>query len=132
VVWLAGVIGVCADAGAQVPSGAAGFDGTYALVSSVKVNQTYTSRGGATGFCPERAPGPLVIAQGRAQYTGDSGLRVNGTVGPRGELAMESTTLARDRAVEVRVAGQVDRGGTVRARQLGNSCSYDLVWQKRS
>ena len=129
----AGLIGVCAGAGAQTPpTGAAGFDGSYGYVSSAKVNQTYTSRGGATGFCPDRAPGPLRIAQGRAQYTTESGLRVNGTVGPSGQLTMRSTTAGPERAVELRVNGRVDPTGTARARQQGNSCSYDFVWQKRS
>ena len=32
--------------------------------------------------------------------------------------------------IEMDVNGLIDAAGTVRARQRGNSCSYDLIWQK--
>jgi hypothetical protein len=35
------------------------------------------------------------------------------------------------RPVEINLSGNIDGSGTVRARQIGNSCSYDFVWQKQ-
>jgi hypothetical protein len=132
---IAGFLGLhaVADAQTSAPSATiASLDGAYAYVSSAKVNQTYVSRGGTTGFCPDRAPGPLTIGQGRARYATETGLQVDGTVGPGGELAMRSVTAGPSRPIELRVSGRIDGSGTVRARQRGNSCSYDFVWQKRS
>jgi hypothetical protein len=77
------------------------FDGTYQAVSSAKVNQMYIAQKGNMGVCPDRVPGPLTIVHGQARYTD-----------------------ALD------VSGSIAANGTVRARQEGNSCSYDFVWQK--
>jgi hypothetical protein len=126
------IVGLCClPAFAYAQSGAgARFDGTYRLVSSAKVSETYTDKGGNTGICPNRAAGPLTIARGQARYTSETGRQLNGTVGPQGELAMRAIEPGSSRAVELRVNGTVDAAGAARARQLGFGCSYDFVWQK--
>ena len=67
---LVGLLGLLATADAQTPSR---FDGTYRLVSTAKVNQTYTSRGGRMLSCTDRTPGPLTIVNGQAKYTTETG-----------------------------------------------------------
>jgi len=124
IVVLAALTGAAA---AQTPSP---FDGTYRVVSSAKVTETYTAKGGQSGPCPDRTPGPLTIAQGQARYLSETGLQVAGTVGPQGQLTMRAQAPGASRPVEVEVNGQVNAAGTARARQLGFSCSYDFVWQK--
>jgi hypothetical protein len=115
-----------ADAQTAGPS----FDGTYQAVSSAKVNQMYIAQKGNMGVCPDRVPGPLTIVHGQARYTDASGDEVDGTVGPQGELAMRAEEPGGARAMDLDVGGSIAANGTVRARQEGNSCSYDFVWQK--
>jgi hypothetical protein len=136
---LAAFFNLVAAAGAQTPApsiAGAAFDGTYALVSAAKVNQSYTTRGGQMGQCPDRTAGTLIIRRGRARYTSATGNRLTGTVGPQGELALRSVAPPNSggsyRPVEINVNGSVDGSGTARARQMGNSCSYDFVWRKQS
>lgn len=132
-----GFFGVLAAANAQAPSpSVAGtqFDGTYALVSSVKATQTYRTRGGQMGVCADRTAGPLTIAQGQAQYTTETGYQLRGPVGPQGQLAMRSLTPPGSNGyqpLDIIVNGRVDGAGTARARQISNSCSYDFVWRKQ-
>ena len=140
-IGLFGVIGffgllAAANAQTQSPSAAgASFDGTYRFVSSAKVNSTYTTRNGQMGFCPDRRPGPLHVAKGSARYTAATGYRLTGTVGPQGELAMRviappNSSNAGSRFIDIIVNGTIDGAGAAHARQIGNSCSYDFVWQK--
>lgn len=136
--WVVGCFAVFAAANAQTPPASPGtsFDGTYALVSAAKVTTTYTTRGGQTGFCPELTAGPLTVTQGRAQYTTATGHQLAGRVGPQGQLTMGSVAPPSSgggyRPVETNVRGSIDATGTARARQIGNSCSYDFVWRKQS
>ena len=76
--WIVGLFGLVAAAGAQTPSPPAAttqFDGTYAFVSATKVSETYTT--GATEHiirCGDyTAGGPLTIVNGRAYYEGTVG-----------------------------------------------------------
>lgn len=134
------VIGVCASftvAHAQMPPPAAGgspYDGTYRLVSSANVNATYTTRKGQTGPCPSRRAGPLRIVNGQVRYTTATGLRVRGTIGPQGELAMRAEAPSKwaSQPIDLSVSGTIDGSGAVRVRQLSHSCSYDFIWQKAS
>jgi hypothetical protein len=136
--WLgfAGVFGLLAAANAQMPPASTAYDGTYAPVSSAKVTATYTTQSGQTGFCPELTAGPLTVAGGRVQYTTATGHQLVGTVGPQGQLTLGSqappSSGAGYRPVVTNVSGGIDPGGTARARQIGNSCSYDFVWQKQA
>ena len=82
------------------------------------------------GFCPDRQPGPFTVAQGQARYTTESGRNFNAPVDPNGAFDMRSVDA--DGSSPIRVTGTIDGNGTVRARQIGNSCSYDFVWQKQS
>ena len=137
--WLSivGFFGLAAAANAQAPSpSGAGtqFDGDYALVSSTTVTPTYRTRGGQMGQCADRTAGPLTIAQGEAQYTTATGYRLQGPVGPQGQLAMRSLTPPGSNGyqpLDIIVNGRVDAAGTARARQISNSCSYDFVWRKQ-
>ena len=131
--WAVGFFGFFAVGNAQTPPPSAGgsyYDGTYRLVSSALVNATYTTRKGQTGPCPNRRAGPFHIENGKARYTTASGFRVRGTVGPQGELAMRAEEPGGAREMDLDVRGSIAANGTVRARQEGNSCSYDFVWQK--
>ena len=128
-----GFFGLLATANAQTLSASTAgpsFDGTYQAVSSAKVNQMYIAQKGNMGVCPDRMPGPLTIVHNQARYTDASGDEVDGTVGPQGELAMRAEEPGGARAMDLDVSGSIVANGTVRARQEGNSCSYDFVWQK--
>ena len=129
---IAGFLGLMAGANAQAPSPAAGggFDGTYRLVSSAKVNQMYTEKKGQMAQCPDRTPGPLTVVRGRARYTTATGYRLRGRVGPQGELAMRASGPGQSRPIDITANGNIDASGTARARQQSNACNYDFVWQK--
>lgn len=126
-----GVLGLIGSAGAQAPSAAEpSFDGTYRLVSSTNVNQMYTSYNGQSAMCPHRKPGPLHIAGGRAHYSTATGYRLAGTVGPQGDLTMQSALLGGSRPFRISASGGIDATGTTHVRQTGPSCNYDFVWKK--
>jgi hypothetical protein len=134
--WLAvaGLFGVLGAANAQTLPAAAGgsYDGNYRLVSSANVNTTYTTRKGQTAPCPSRRAGPLHITNGRVRYTTATGLKVRGTLGPQGELALRAEAPSKwgTQPIDLSVSGTVAASGTARVRQLSHSCSYDFVWQR--
>ena len=124
-----------ADAQTPPPSTAgAVFDGTYRLVSSARVNQTFMTRKAQVGQCPDRRPGPLTVMHGQVRYKSATGYPLRGTVGPQGELAMRAVAPSSwaSQPIDLSVSGTVDGAGTAHVRQLGHSCSYDFVWQKAS
>ncbi len=127
---------VAANAQTPPPAASTRFDGDYAFVSSAKVNQSYTTRGGRLFQCPELSAGPLTVSQGRASYTTATGHQLTGTVGPQGQLAMGSMAAPSSgggyRPVETNVSGSVSANGYARARQMGNSCSYEFLWQREA
>ena len=135
-IGLVSVIGLFASlaaAEAQTPpppTAGAAFDGTYRLVSSARVNQTFMTRKAQVGQCPDRRPGPLTVINGQARYKSATGYPLRGAVGPQGELVMRASGPGQSQPIEIRVSGQIDGAGTVRARQTSNSCNYDFVWQK--
>lgn len=119
---------------AAVPGGG-GVDGTYAFVSSTKLNATYRTRGGLMGTCGERTTGPLTISRGQAQYTTETGVRLTGTVGPQGELALRALQTPGPNGfqpLDIIVSGNVAADGTARVRQTANSCSYEFTWRKET
>jgi hypothetical protein len=64
-----------------------------------------------------------------------TGYKLRGTVGPQGELEMHvvappNSSNAGSAPIDLVVNGTIDGSGTVRARQISHSCSYDFVWQK--
>jgi hypothetical protein len=127
------LFGSLAAADAQTPSpsnAGSAFDGTYRLVSSARVNETFMTRKAQVGQCPDRRPGQLTVMHGQARYKSATGYPLRGTVGPQGELAMRASGPGQSQPIEIRVSGQIDGAGTVRARQTSNSCNYDFVWQK--
>ena len=136
--------GLLAAAKAQTPSppiASTQYDGTYAFVSSTKVNETQTTGRGQMKPCFEirRTVGPLTIMNGQARLAGWGRNRASGfdgTVGPQGELRMRlrSTPIngGEDAGVEEMINGRIDATGTIRARQANYWCSHDLIWQKTS
>jgi hypothetical protein len=131
-----GCFGVVAVAHAQTPAPTptgTQYDGTYAFVSSTKLNATYRTRGGLMGACSDRTTGPLTISQGQAQYTTVTGVHLTGTVGPQGGLALRALQTPGSNGyqpLDIIVSGNIDPTGTVRARQTANSCSYEFTWRK--
>jgi len=125
VMAIAGFFGLFMPAQAQTR-----FDGTYQLSYSSKVNDIFISRNGVMGSCQERRPGPLTVANGMMRYTTETGRNLAGRVRPNGDF--EFGFVAPDGSGSLRVGGIIGGNGTVRVRQLGNSCSYDFVWQKQS
>jgi hypothetical protein len=127
-------------AGAQTPqtpaAGGAQIDGTYKFVSATKVNASYGTATGRMGQCGAlRRVGPLMIANGQARYTSGASNLFEGTVGSGGQLTMRLAPRPGNKntpGIEIMVAGTVDAGGIVRARQSGRLCAYDLVWRKLS
>lgn len=140
--WTVGFFGVLAAAHAQTvppPTATTQFDGTYGFVSATTLNETYmTTWRTLMGRCGDiRRMGPLTIAAGQAQYSGFGRVSkegFQGTVGPQGELTMKLAAPASHSSlgVEIVTRGTIDGNGTVRARQMGRSCSYDMVWQKQA
>jgi hypothetical protein len=82
------------------------------------------------GFCPDRRPSPLTVMDGRVRYTTDTGINLEASVEPNGQF--EIRFVAADGSSPLRALGAIDGSLTVRVRQMGNSCSYDFVWQKQS
>jgi hypothetical protein len=105
------------------------FDGTYQLSSSKKVTETFYDKGGSMSVCPDRKPGPLTIANGRAKYTTETGNTLETRVQANSQFEMRY--VACDGSNPLRAMGAVDRNGTVNVRQMGNLCSYDFMWQKQ-
>ena len=129
---IVGFLGFCAVAVAQTaPStGATAFDGTYRLVSSTNLTKTYVSKGGRTLPCPARKPGSLSIAQGQVSYTSGSGRKLAGMVNPQGGVEIDLGAAGLSNPTVLHVSGTVDASGMLHARQEGNACSYDFVWQR--
>ena len=132
--WLAigGIFSFVAGAEAQTPplsTATTAFDGTYAFVSSNEAPPINAICNAAS----ER-PGPLVIAQGRAEFTNLLGRHSHfeGTVGSQGELVMRAAAISHNWVGDIWVSGSIDRNGTVRVRTTGGACSYDSVWQKEN
>jgi len=125
VMAIAGFLALLAPAEAQIA-----FDGTYQLSSSTKLSDSFVSRRGDMGFCPDRRPGSLTIANGMVRYTTETGRNLSGLVRPNGDFEINS--VEADGTSPLRVGGIIDNNGAVRVRQIGNSCSYDFVWQKQS
>jgi len=132
-VWIVSLVASLAAAEAQTPppsTAGSAFDGTYRLVSSARVNQTFMTRKAQVGECPDRRPGPLTVRQGQARYRSATGYPLRGTVGPQGQLAMRASGPGQSQPIVITVSGSIDPAGTVRARQTSNACNYDFVWQK--
>jgi hypothetical protein len=140
--WIVAFSSLLGAADAQTPSPPSAntqFDGTYAFVSATKLNETYTTTWtNRMGQCGDiRKLGPLTIAIGQARYSGSGRVTsagFDGTVGPRGELALRLAAPASKSSLgaEIVTHGTIDGNGTIRARQTSRACSYDLVWQKEA
>ena len=120
---IAGFLGLLAAAEAASP-----FDGTYQVASASKVSETYITRAGATGMCQDRSPGTLTVVDGVARYTTQSGDTLAAQVDSNGQFEMRHVD--PDGSGALRVLGTISPNGKASARQMGNSCAYDFVWQK--
>ena len=117
--WLAigGIFSFVAAAEAQtqaLSTATTTFDGTYAFVSSTPAPPVNARCGNDIG-------GPLVAAQGRAEFTNLLGRHSHfeGTIGSQGELAMRAAAIAHGDTGDIFANGRIDRDGTVRARMTG-------------
>jgi len=109
---------------------ASSFDGTYQVSSATTVNKTFMSPGGGTmGQCPDRKPGAFTVANGMAGYTTETGVTLSGRVSPNGQFEMQ--VVQGGGSGPLKVMGAIDGNGKASVRQMGNSCSYDFVWQKQ-
>jgi hypothetical protein len=125
---------------ASPPAAGDRFDGTYAFVSATTLNETYmTTWRTRMGRCGDiRKLGPLTVSNGQARYSGFGPVTkagFEGTIGPQGELAMKLAATPASKSslgVEIITRGTINGNGSVHARQIGRSCSYDLVWQKET
>ena len=138
-------IGRLADAQtASSPPSNTQFDGTYAFVSVMHVNETYPISGtNRIGQCPNSAAERLTIVNGQAQYSDSGGQaqysasgsrQFEGTVGSHGELVMRMPPqlghYGNSPGAEMILVDRIDGNGTVSARRKGYYCSYDLIWQR--
>jgi hypothetical protein len=120
---IAGFLGFLTPAEAASP-----YDGTYQVASSTKVTQNYVSKQGDMGSCPDRRPSPFTVVDGLARYTTESGDTLAAQVAPNGQFEMRF--VEADGTGPLRVLGTIENNGKVHVRQMGNSCTYDFVWQK--
>ena len=136
--WLVACFGLAVAADAQTPlpqTAGSQFDGTYAFVSSTKLNETFTvASQGRTRPCPDWEVGPLTIVRGQARVSAVSSSRsvraeFEGMAGSQGELAMRSVNPAYDAPAERQLNDRIDGAGTVRAHLL-SGCTFDYVWRK--
>jgi len=105
---------------AQTPAPTTAFDGTYAGIS----REVSKSPSAPRAKCPPSgAPAPLTIKNGVVVPSGPAGWE--GTVSPQGVLIMRNER-------SVRVDGQIDPQGTIRAQYAGTGCITNFAWQKQS
>ena len=104
---------------AQTPAPTTAFDGTYAGVSREVSKNPSAPRAKCP---PSGALAPLTIKNGVVVASGSAAWE--GTVSPQGVLLMRN-----DRSV--RVDGQIDPQGTIRAQYSGTGCMTKFVWQKK-
>ena len=96
------------------------FDGTYAGIS----REVSKSPSAPRAKCPPSgALAPLTIKNGVIVASGPA--EWEGTVSPQGVLIMRNER-------SVRVDGQIDPQGTIRAQYAGTGCVTNFVWQKQS
>ena len=94
------------------------FDGIYQVVSATKVNQTHMNKGGDMGYCQDRTPGALTVADGVARYTTQSGDTLVAQVAPNGEFEMHY--VEADGSGVLRALGEIGDTQKVYVRQMGN------------
>lgn len=115
------------------------YDGSYAWVSAGNINESFRDFNNREHRCGYiRNMGPLIIANGEAQYylfNRDQSLN-EGIVRSDGDLTMRLVATAahnKDWSVpEISTTGRIDGNGIVRARRMSGGCDHDLVWQKTS
>ena len=105
---------------AQTPAPTTAFDGTYAGIS----REVSKSPSAPRAKCPPSgALAPLTIKNGVIVASGPA--EWEGTVSPQGVLIMRNER-------SVRVDGQIDPQGTIRAQYAGTGCITNFAWQKQS
>jgi hypothetical protein len=104
---------------AQTAAPTTAFDGTYAGVSREVSKNPSAPRAKCP---PSGALAPLTIKNGAVMSSGPAAWE--GSVSPDGVLTLRQERL-------VRVDGQIDAQGTIRARYAGTGCITNYVWQKK-
>jgi hypothetical protein len=105
---------------AQTPAPTTAFDGIYAGIS----REVSKSPSAPRAKCPPSgALAPLTIKNGVIVASGPA--EWEGTVSPQGVLIMRNER-------SVRVDGQIDPQGTIRAQYAGTGCITNFAWQKQS
>lgn len=124
---------------AQIPTNAqtplpdpavARFNGVYQFVSAKLVAESTMTVSQRMRSCSQSPiEGPLTIVNGQATYSYSSREHhFEGTVGRGGQLRITRGGLT---PTDFITQGAIDAdSGTIRARQMGNRCTYDLIWQK--
>ena len=80
------------------------------------------------GHCQDRRLGPFTVVDGLVRCTTEAGDNLVAQVAPNGRFEMRF--VEADGSVALRVLGEISDNGKVYVRQMGNSCTYDFVWQK--
>jgi hypothetical protein len=96
------------------------FDGRYAGVSR---ESTRTPAFPGAKCPPNGVPAPVTIRNGVIGTPGSGGWE--GTVSPQGAVTMRNSSA-------VRLDGQIDGQGTIRAQYGGAGCTMTFVWRKQS
>ena len=121
------------SASAQPPSSGPAivrFDGTYQFVSATPVAGTVLTGTQRMVTCPDCVLGTLTIVNGHASYIRayGAGYHFHGAVASGGQLLTRAEASTSGGSNEIVTHGAVDETGTIHARQVGATCSYDVIW----
>jgi hypothetical protein len=95
------------------------FDGTYTKVSATPVG------GGTPQSCPPATDAQLVISGGIGRMIWGDAAVFSGWVDPQGMLTLQAPNGPH-------VDAQIEAKGTIKATVKFPTCSYAMVWQKKS
>jgi len=117
------MIATCAlaiPAAAQAPAPTTAFDGRYAGVSR---DSAKTPAFPSAKCPPSEVPAPLTIKNGVVGTPGGQGWE--GSVSPQGAVTLRNSNA-------MRLEGQIDGQGMIRAQYGGAGCTITYVWRKQS
>lgn len=104
------------------------YDGVYQFISAKWVAESTMTTWQRMRSCSQSPiEGPLTIVNGQATYSySGRDRRFQGTVGSGGRLRMGT---GRFTDSDFTTQSAIDDSGTIRARQTGYRCTFDLIWQ---
>jgi hypothetical protein len=108
------------------------FDGTYQYVAGKPLAETGMAGTQRMVTCNKPPQETLTIVNGQASYVRayGAGYHFHGAVGSGGQLFMRAEASTSGGSNEIVTRGVVDETGTIHARHVGATCSYDVIWQK--